>query len=155
MDPFLFVNTDYSNYYPQQQNRFGESGNRNDQYRPGYNSYDRTDNRQNDQDYRGNGYDNRDPMYYNSNRGTGYSGGSSGVGAGGYNNRDSGYESGSGGYHDGNYFLFAILASETIWNCIFISFRIQIDYRTVDTVAAPAATVAALAVLDMVPPIII
>lgn len=75
-----------------QPNRYGDN-NRYDQYRPGYATYDRNDNRQN---YRGNGYDNRDPMYYNSMRGGQYGGGSNyGMG-----NTGSSYSSGSAG---GNY----------------------------------------------------
>lgn len=71
-------------YYPQQ--------NRND-YRPGAAGYDRNDYRQNFQDYRGNGYDNRDPAYFNAMRGSGASGGNRG-----YTNRDGSYES----YYDGS-----------------------------------------------------
>lgn len=70
-------------YYPQ--------SNRYDVGRPGAaaGGYDRNDYRQNYQaDYRGNGYDNRDPMYYNAMRG----------GNRGYGNRENSYES----YYDGN-----------------------------------------------------
>lgn len=77
-------------YQPQQQNRYD--------YRPGSvgsggsggsGGYDRNDYRQNYQDYRGNGYDNRDPMYFNAMRGGGNNRG--------YANRESSYES----YYDG------------------------------------------------------
>lgn len=71
-------------YYPQ--------SNRYDVGRPGGGAgggYERNDYRQNYQDYRGNGYDNRDPMYYNAMRG----------GNRGYGNRENSYES----YYDGNW----------------------------------------------------
>lgn len=75
-----------------QSNRYGDN-NRYDQYRPGYGNYDRNDNRQNYQDYRGNGYDNRDPMYYNSMKGGQYGGGSNN----GMGSTESSYGSGIGG----------------------------------------------------------
>ncbi|XP_031633692.1 stress protein DDR48-like isoform X2 [Contarinia nasturtii] len=81
-------NTQYENRYPQQ--------NRYDYSRPGAmpgaggsgvsggsGGYDRNDYRQNYQDYRGNGYDNRDPAYYSMK----------GNNRGGYGNRDGSYES--------------------------------------------------------------
>lgn len=86
----------FFSYYQQQ--------NRND-YRPG-GGYDRNDYRQNYQDYRGNGYDNRDPAYFNAmrmNGGAGASGGNRG-----YGNRDGSYES----YYDGNEIHTSILERE-------------------------------------------
>lgn len=127
-----------------QSNRYGDN-NRYDQYRPGYGNYDRNDNnRQNSQDYRGNGYDNRDPMYYNSMKGGHYGGGSNygmgstgssyGSGSGGgnyapgsgtpgyvsgggsYSNRDSGYES---NYYDGKFNADAIFDTIFVRACVF------------------------------------
>lgn len=77
--------------------------NRNE-YRPASGGYDRNDYRQNYQDYRGNGYDNRDPAYFNAMRGSGAVG-SGGGGNRGYANRDGSYES----YYDGSEILVQVL----------------------------------------------
>lgn len=80
--------------------------------RPSSGYYDRTDNYQNSQnDYRGNGYDNRDPMYFNSIRGGSSTGGSSagggvggvGVGVGAGAGVGGGVGGGGSGYDAGAY----------------------------------------------------
>lgn len=157
----------YSNYYPQQPNRYGDNNRYDQSYRPGAGGagavgasggYDRTDNRQNYQDYRGNGYDNRDPMYYNSMRGGAGGAGASAAGqygAGsqsGYGNRDAGYDS---SYYDGMLKLYlltmtrsksfkkiienSIIASLSL-NKPFIDFYLRqqsIDIKNIFSVAEP------------------
>lgn len=89
-----------SAYYQQQQLQQPQA-NRYERPAP----YERNDYRQNYQDYRGNGYDNRDPMYYQQmkggsygNRGDSGAGGAGGYGAGGAGGYGAG---GAGGYGAG------------------------------------------------------
>lgn len=95
-----------------------------DTRRPGSGYYDRSDYNQNE--YRGNGYDNRDPIYFNSIRGGGTTGGSSGTGVG-----SGGYDAGA---YDGNIHCEIIHAQNSRWT----KFVFQIEWRTEDTATAGA-----------------
>lgn len=69
-------NSPYDNRFDRYDDRYAP--NRYQGQRPGgYGFYDRNGNDHNTNDYRGNGYDNRDPAFYNSIRqgGSGYDGG--------------------------------------------------------------------------------
>lgn len=108
-----------SGYYQQQQQQLQQQppqpqANRYD--RPSspaaYDKNDRNDYRQPSQDYRGNGYDNRDPIYYQQMKGSFYgnrgdaggSGNGYGVSSGGAAGAGAGagaYGGNEGGYYDG------------------------------------------------------
>lgn len=99
-----------------QQNRYD--------YRPVSGGYDRNEYRQNYQDYRGNGYDNRDPMYFTAMKG----------GNRGYGNRENPYESN----YDGSQIT---LKKYQEINRIYVVNYFQIECQIEDTVVVLAMAV--------------
>lgn len=90
-------NSGYDNRFDRNEDRYAhnrpEDRDRYPSQRPAHGAYDRSGNDYYQNDYRGNGYDNRDPAYFNAMRGggaAGYGGGSGGTAAyGGANAYDA------------------------------------------------------------------